>query len=246
MIRFNNTNYGSLYGLGSYGSTNSIYSNLSQLSSVRSGAYSKALKAYYGKTNTSGVSQKNVLNNRTFLNNLYASKYDDVTKESSELISSAQKLTASGKDSLFANKEEYDSDKAYKAVNSFISEYNSTIDAVDKAENSRIMSTASSLTRMTDIFKKSLSSVGVSVGKDGKLSINEDTFKKADMNSVKSLFGSNGSYAKTVQSTAQRISSTASQQKVQNIGNYGLYGNYSSYGNYNSINSLLSNYSSSS
>ena len=111
MIRFNNTNYGSLYGFGSYGSTNSIYSNLSQLSSVRSGAYSKALKAYYGKTNTSSVSQKNVLNNRTFLNNLYASKYDDVQKQSSELASSAQKLTATGKGSLFANKDEYDSDK---------------------------------------------------------------------------------------------------------------------------------------
>ena len=68
VIRFDTTNYVSLLGNSGYSSnsnTNSIYSSISQLSSVQSGAYTKALKALYGKssntntkTNASSVLKK--------------------------------------------------------------------------------------------------------------------------------------------------------------------------------------------
>ena len=225
-----NTSYGSLLGYGGYSSGYSLYSSLSQMSSVRSGAYSKALKAYYGKTgNTSSIWRN------TNSNSLVNSELGSVKRESGELVDSAKKLTATGKDNLFADKEKYDPDEAYRAVSAFVTDYNETLDAANKTWNSAITTASSSMSRMTGIMSGSLSKAGITVGIDGKLSIDEENFKKTDMDTVKNLFGSTGYYSRSVASSAQRISSIASQQELKSYGNQNLYGkNGSYYGYYNS------------
>ena len=232
MIRFNSFNYGSLFG---YGSGNSLYSNLSQLSSVRSGTYAKALKSYYGKNNQTVAAQKSTAVNK-YNSSIYAqqSGLSDVSKESGDLSAAAKKLTDTGKDSLFASQESYDVDAAYKAASDFVTNYNETLDAVNKTTNTAVSSAAGSMTRMTGVMTKSLGSIGISVGKDGRMSINEDEFKNAGFDKVKSMLGTNGSFARIIGSSAQRLGSAAEQQSRQmSLGNTGLYGRYGSYfGNY--------------
>ena len=54
MTNFGLSNITSLFGMGNTGSTSSLYSQLVQYSSIKSGAYAKLTKAYYGKnTDTS-------------------------------------------------------------------------------------------------------------------------------------------------------------------------------------------------
>ena len=54
MTNFGLSNITSLFGMGNTGSTSSLYSQLAQYSSIKSGAYAKLTKAYYGKnTDTS-------------------------------------------------------------------------------------------------------------------------------------------------------------------------------------------------
>lgn len=45
-------------------------------------------------------------------------------------MESANKLTDNSKKSLFADKDNYDADAAYKAVSEFVTNYNDTLDVV--------------------------------------------------------------------------------------------------------------------
>ena len=89
------------------------------------------------------------------------------------------------------------------------------------------------MSRLTGIMGKSLSKAGITVGTDGKMTVDEEAFKKADMETVKDIFGSNGYFGQSVASSAQRIESIAGQQELKNSGNQNFYGkNGSYYGTY--------------
>ena len=136
MIRFNSFNYGNLFG---YGSGSSLYSNLSQLSSVRSGSYAKALKSYYGRNNQTASTQKNsAVNKYNYSTYTQQSGLSNVSKESTDLSAAAKKLTDTGKEGLFASEEKYDADAAYKAASDFVTNYNETLDAVNKTTNAAV------------------------------------------------------------------------------------------------------------
>ena len=230
MLRLSNFNYGAFFGSGNSNQSSSIYSNLLQLSSIRSGAYSKALKAYYGKNNAADTAKSASASKYNYSAYAPSSELTKVSKESSELVASSKKLADSGKDSLFGSKEKYDSDAAYKAASEFVANYNETLDAVSKTANASVRNSANSMTRMTGIMTKSLGSIGITVEKTGKLSIHEETFKNADFDKVKSILGTNGSFARIIGSSAQRLESAAETQNRQSAYGTGIYGrNGSSY-----------------
>ena len=227
------SSYGSLFGSRS-SAMSSIYSNLAQYASVRSGAYTKAAKAYYAKVATSeskkansseqSESSSSILTGRqaAFANTALSS----VKTKASELNDSAKKLTATGKDSLFS-KDGYDKDTVYKAVSDFVGKYNNTISSVKGTDNVAVNSAANSMTRMTGIMRNSLSEVGISVGTDGRLSVDEEAFKNADESKVKNLFNGSSSYAGVVSDSASRITYQASNQLANAGGSF-----YSSGGSY--------------
>lgn len=229
-----------LYGFSSYGSLfggtsamSSIYSNLAQYASVRSGAYAKAAKAYYAKVatsdaKTSGKSDTADNSKITVKNGFAGTALSTVKNEASELEASAKKLTGTGKDNLFS-KEGYDKDAVYKAVSNFVGNYNDTVSAVKGTDNVSVNSAANSLTRMTGVMRSSLSEVGILVGTDGKLSVDEEAFKNADESKMKNLFNGSSSYAGVVADSASRIASQASSQ-LANTGS-SFYGNSGSYYN---------------
>ena len=234
------SSYGSLFG-GRSSAMSSIYSNLAQYASVRSGAYTKAAKAYYAKVATSeskkanGSEQSESSSSITGRQAAFANTaLSSVKTKASELNDSAKKLTATGKDSLFS-KDGYDKDTVYKAVSDFVSKYNNTISSVKGTDNVAVNSAANSMTRMTGIMRNSLSDVGISVGTDGRLSVDEEAFKNADESKVKNLFNGNSSYAAVVSDSASRITSQASNQLANAGGS--LYGNSGSY--YNNFTSGL-------
>ena len=229
MIGFNSAGYSNIFG-----SSNSIYSNLAQLNSIRRGTYGKALKAYYAKENTSSVSksgQTSKSNRYNYQSYTANAGLDDIQTKSSKLTEAANKLTDNSKKGLFADKDNYDADAAYKAVNEFVTNYNDTLNTVNKTTNTTVTNAANNMTRMTGIMSNSLSKVGVTVGKDGRLSVNEEDFKNAGMDKVKSVFGAGGSFAGTVSSYASRLNNAAKQQSMQQSNTAGIYGRYGSYGN---------------
>lgn len=219
-----NSNIGAILGYGGYG--NSIFNRYSQLSGIRANAYSKLAKAYSKTSGNKQLQNMSAYNRlRTPVNNAQTA-IRTVGNEAAELTSSAKVLTDTGKNSLFGSKDAYDADKTYKAVSDFVSNYNDTVTALSKTDNANIRTSGSSMTRMTGIMKNSLSAAGINVGVDGKLSIDEEAFKKADMSTVKSLFNGNGSYAQIVSSSAARVQLSANTQQLYGGSVYGSNGSY--------------------
>lgn len=227
------SNYSSMFSAGRLPGISSFYSNLSEYGSIRTGAYSKALKAYYKKVAPNKTTQTQQTTNLKDKGNVANVALSTVKSEANELVDSAKKLTSTGKGSLFADKDNYNKDDIYNAVSNFVDQYNETVGSVSSVSNSSVNNAGNRMTRMTDIMSNSLSKVGITVGADGKMSIDEETFKNADMSRVKSLFNGSSSYAGAISSYASRIASQASNQIHRVNGSF--YGsNGSLYNSYNS------------
>lgn len=236
---------GSLSGSLGTGSSQggSLTGLLSDYNSIRSGSYGKLLKTYYGgnrvdydysaKKNSDTNNKANEAKKADSNSQLASTR--DAAKELKESVS---KLTTTGKDSLFnkkeikqedgTTKEDYDTDAIYKAVSEFVKDYNSMIDAADKSGTFSIASKANGMTSLTRAMSKSLAKVGITVGVDDKLSIDEKTFKDAELYKVKSLFNGSTSYAAQISTQASGIANTSSSKLAQLNGS--MYNNYGSYG----------------
>ena len=118
-------------------------------------------------------------------------------------------------------------DAIYKAVSSYVKQYNSL---VKSTEGSNVMAIRASAASMTDYTKKNaeaLSAIGIQINeKDKTLSIDEEAFKKADMKDVKELFQGSNSYLYQVSAKASQINYHA-QYEAQKANTYNSVGAYS-------------------
>ena len=254
MSVYMNTNYSSLFsslsGGSSSGGSNFLGINLAEYASIKSGAYGKALKAYYAKNSTSKASDSKTkeTNSSKLKKDTAKQALSEIKNDASDLYSAANKLTTTGSKSLFNKKDittttedgtkttknDYDRDAIYSAVKNFAKEYNALIDSASSdAAGKSTSRSLSSMMNLTDVFKNQLEKVGITVDSNGKLSVDEEEFKKADMLKVKGLFNGANSYASNVGGYASTIGSSASSDL-----NYGK--TYTSSGSYSSFESGLS------
>jgi len=94
------------------------------------------------------------------------------------------------------------------------------------------MSKTLSMISNTNVYKGSLEKIGISVGSDNKLTIDEEKFANANITSVKSLFNDANSFGQRTMQKALQISSEATKEELSarlytNKGNYKTY-DYSS------------------
>jgi hypothetical protein len=71
-----------------------------------------------------------------------------------------------------------------------------------------------------------LGKIGITIGSDNKLSVDEETFKAADMSTVKSLMTGTGSYASNIGTKASLINMYAQQDAAKASGLYTQSGTY--------------------
>ena len=242
-------NSGFLFNGGASSSSNGIYSLLSEYNNIRSGAYYKVVKAYYAKQ--SGTDTKTDTKNSTGTTSKKTEAeqaYSGVQSSAKALISSADKLIATGKNSLFElkdietkdengqeiTKKGYDTDAIYNAVKGFVDNYNTLMSAASSSGSSTIQNQATSMANNTKAYEKLLSKVGITIGANHKLSIDQATFKAADMTTVKTLFNGNASFAYSASSKASLISFSANSEanKKSMYTNNGTYNNAYSSGSF--------------
>lgn len=224
---------------------------LADYAAIKNGSYMKLMKAYYGSSASDSV--KSVVNSSVNRNNSSSKAltsqenkaYNKVKSTTDALKDSADALLVTGKKSVFnlediTTKDEngvestskgYNTDAIYKAVNSFVTSYNSVMKATDSTDNSTVARRAATMMHETTSHLKSLLSVGISINKDGTLELDKDTFMDADMNKVKNLFNGNSSYAYKVSAQASMINYAADNvlNKASMYTSAGTYGvNYNS------------------
>lgn len=96
----------------------------------------------------------------------------------------------------------YNVDKILSTAKSFVSNYNKMFDNAESSSNSGVISNLSYIRERTKNNSKKLEEFGFSVDKKGRMKLDEDTFKKADMSKVQDFFKDYGSY---VASNASRV-----------------------------------------
>lgn len=229
-----NTNYSFLFsslGNSSNGSSGGMNLNfLSDYASIKNGSYGKLMKAYYSQNSSDSVNKlaSNVNNNtvskteKTALTKVQTAT--DALKESADI------LLENGSKSVFAQKDittkdengvetttkGYDVDAIYKAVNDYVTNYNSVIKTANDSQNDMVITKASSLATSTYANSNLLSKIGITMNEDSTLAIDKDTFKNANMTTVKSLFNGSGSYGYRASAQASLINFAADREATRN------------------------------
>lgn len=233
-----------------FSSTDMLGINYMDYSSIKSGAYHKLLSAYFSLDDTSDSTSKSTsvtdaLTSITQKNKEYsiskatdsAEKLADVEDKAEKVSEAADKLITVGTKSLFktttSTDEEgntiksYDTDKIYTAVKDFAAQYNALLDTAKDSNVKQITNAASSMVSYTKQNEKLLSDMGIAIDKEtNAMKVDEETFKKADMGAVKSLFNGTGSYAYQVSVKASMIDYYA-QNEASKANTYNRSGGYS-------------------
>ena len=209
-----NSNISTLFNSLGGSSSNSVSMgvDLANYAAIKNGSFGKLAKAYYGGGVKSADETKSssVSSSKTTEKSSSAKKDVDTTgltqmkKDAESLKTSADALS---KDDLWKKTDgKEDMTKIAGAVKDFANSYNKVIDQAGKVNSKEVAQDMKFMTGMTGTFTKILDKIGVSVGEDGKLSIDEDKLKKADVATVKSIFNGNGTYGSQIADKANSIS----------------------------------------
>ena len=239
------TDYSFLFNSLSGSSSNNsagigMSSFLSDYASIKNGSYGKLMKAYYGKNKVSDEVSSIANSKNNSVETATKKELAQVQTDSDALKESADALIAKGKDSLFKEKDivtkdesgkeittkGYDTDAIYKAVNTFVNDYNALIASSEEAGTSKITNGLNALTGTAQTYTKMLSKVGITVNDDKSLSLDEKAFKAADMTKVEDLFNTTGGFAYSVSAKSSMLNFYATSE-ANKMDTYNFNGNYS-------------------
>lgn len=154
-------------------------------------------------------------------------------KDAAESLENATKTLGSEKsDNIFAKaKESGDNADIVKNVKTLIEQYNEVRKQLERDASSPINAYYNqTLGQLASKNKEELSKVGIMVGKDGSMTIDESKLKEASVEDLESLFGSKSEFIQKMQYLASHVSNNVSAQ-IESLGNqYGQDANsFSSY-----------------
>ncbi len=122
-------------------------------------------------------------------------------KKDGEALASKE-LFAKVKDKDGKETDAYDIDKILSTAKSFVKNYNEMFDTAGSSSNSGVLANLSYIRERTKDNMNTLEEFGFHVDKKGKMQLDEDTFKNADMSKVQDFFKNYGAY---VASNASRV-----------------------------------------
>lgn len=218
----------SMFENNSMNSLNSMGSLFNDYSMMKTAGYRNLINSYFNGSTNSTIDKIYGSNNNTnnAMEKFDKESYTTLRDNAGELYTSSMKLASSGSKSLFKTDSEgkYDMEGISKAVEGFVSSYNKTLDAVVDVSNTQALRTGTFMVSGTKAFESNLNKIGITIGKDNKLSLDSEKLKAADVNDIKSLFNGTTSYATNMATKAISLSNTSSQALTYNqAGNTDFY-----------------------
>ena len=191
-----------------------LTSVLAEYSSISSGAYIKLLKKYYATNRadvTTSAETKPLVEAKENADKLANISNELKTVGSKSVFNKVTKVDESTK----TETKEYDKEAIYKKVSSFVNAYNDTVTSLQDQEATSVLRQGVWLTNLTKSNKGMLEDIGITISADNKLTLDEDTFKKADMTKAKSLFEGNNSFGARVAKKASDITKAAKNEATK-------------------------------
>lgn len=219
---------------------------LADYASIKNGSYGKLMKAYYQKVDNNSDSDSTKTSNSSKLTTSLAAdsakKLTAIDSSADKMKEAADALLETGEDSLFQEKNvttvdengvktsslQIDKDAAYKGVASFVDSYNKLLTDTAESNSIGITKAAGNMTNLASVYSGSLKDVGITIGTDNKLSIDEEKFKTAEDSKLKSMFNKSNSFAYSMSAQASFVDYAARREQSK-ANTYGETGNY----NYN-------------
>lgn len=215
--KYNTTDYSSLFNplpKTSESSGSGLTNLATEYNSIRSGSYGKLLSAYYKKMN-SGDSATEAIQKENENRKL-------VGGNASSLKSAAKNLSKID----FSDTSDAGKEKSLKAIKDFVSAYNSVIDTADDVNSKGILRNA---VWMTNITKKSsglLNELGISVGKDNKLTLDETKWADAHNSTKAALFNGRQGFAEKMVYKASQMTNSSAEKASYTASAYKEDGDY--------------------
>ncbi|MCM1382037.1 MAG: hypothetical protein NC192_08860 [Muribaculaceae bacterium] len=101
------------------------------------------------------------------------------------------------------------SDDTKSMVKNFAESYNNTIDGLKKSDSANALTKGVSLVNISKAYSNTLSRIGLNLGSDNRMKVDEDKLSKASESDLKALFNGSYSYASKVADKSSYISNAA-------------------------------------
>lgn len=126
--------------------------------------------------------------------------YEKLGDAADSLEEASKALTNEKEDNLFAKaKESGSTEDVIKAIKALIEQYNETTKQLDSNTSNINMYYSQMLKSLASKNGEELSKLGVSVGKDGSISVDEDKLKEAKLEELETMFGAKSEFVQKLQ-----------------------------------------------
>jgi len=211
--QYTTKDYSKLFGSlpkTSESSGGSLVGLATEFSSIRSGSYGKLLSAYYKKMSNTGA--KEAIQKET--------KNRQLVGGNASTLKSAAK-TLSKMDFEKASEEE-----SLKAVKDFVSAYNSVIDTADDVNSKSILRNAVWMTNIMDKSAGMLGELGISIGENNQLTLDETKWNAASKTTKSSLFNGRQGLAEKMIYKASQMTNASAEKAAYKASAYKPDGTY--------------------
>lgn len=195
-----------------------------------------SLLDYINKDNSAAsvlAEKNNIL--ETVGNAVKSKEYRKLWTAAESLDAQAKKFAAEGEENIFAKIKDGDTSAICKEAEQLAEGYNEVMSLLKKNPDGMNPVYLKALKSFADDNKEALESVGISVGKDGLLSVDKDKLAAADAEALKRVFGAESSFVPGVSFIASKASDNARAEAESISSLYGANGNQisgSGYGKY--------------
>lgn len=164
---------------------------LGDLALIRSGAYKKLLSAYYKKDASAPKETESV----------------DVDEKKKLVLAkeSAANLKKSASELMDIGLSEENRGEIREKLQNFIRDYNTMLDSGSNVDTQSVLRNTLWMTQSTGKNSGLLSEIGITVGTDNKLSLDEEKFDKARLTSMNTLFMGNDSLLGRISAKADAL-----------------------------------------
>lgn len=151
--------------------------SLSDYAAIKNGSYAKIMKKQYGNTKSAEAQKAEDEAIKKF-----KAAQDVTANEAAALNSSLNEL-------IDTDFNEDNKNKIVENIKDFADKYNKLISNASKSDSKDITQKAKWMTDMVKEYSNLLDKIGITIDADNKLSVKEEDIKKADVTSIKELFG---------------------------------------------------------
>lgn len=164
----------------------------------------------YINGNSSENTLLSALNKSSTVDSTKKSNYEKLEKAADQLLQDVNFFTAEGEKSVFAKaRESENNEEIYDGAEALVESYNNTLNYLKADSSSLNIYYRQMLQEAVTGNKEALSSIGITISKDGTLEIDKDKLEAADTDSLEKVLGKSGTFSGKVAILAARIADNA-------------------------------------